>query len=195
MQLLSETVPDAGGKILVLGAGGGLELRSFSEARPGWTFCAVDPSQPMLDAARALVGPEVASARVDWVTGTIDAAPEGQTFDAATCLLTLHVIKEKVATLEAIRARLKPGAPLVVVDNCVDQTAPDARDQMRRFMRFRWESVPENEKFDIDQAADKMSSITHFLSPEAEVQCFKDAGFSKQWLFFAGLYWRGWLIC
>lgn len=194
VQLFSETVPDSGARILVLGAGGGLELQAFSTAKPGWNFCAVDPSQPMLDAAKSLVGPEIASDRIDWITGVIDAAPVGQNFDAATCLLTLHVIKDKVATLEAIRARLKPGAPLVVVDNCIDMEAPDAKDHMRRYMRYRWESVPESEKFDIDQAIEKMGSLAHFISPEKELECFKQAGFSHNWLFFAGLYWRGWIL-
>ena len=40
--LLAEHAPDDG-RILVLGAGGGLELRAFANARPGWRFVGVDP--------------------------------------------------------------------------------------------------------------------------------------------------------
>lgn len=43
-QLLSERAGDEG-VILVLGAGGGLELQAFASARPGWKFAAVDPSR------------------------------------------------------------------------------------------------------------------------------------------------------
>src|ERR1043165_7609601 len=39
--LLAERVtPDA--EVLVLGAGGGLELKAFAEAEPGWRFVGVD---------------------------------------------------------------------------------------------------------------------------------------------------------
>ena len=37
---------DAG--ILVLGAGGGLEMKVFAEMQPGWSFVGVDPAVEML---------------------------------------------------------------------------------------------------------------------------------------------------
>ena len=39
--LLAERVPEEG-RVLVLGAGGGLELKVFAEAHSGWTFDGVD---------------------------------------------------------------------------------------------------------------------------------------------------------
>jgi len=50
VQLLEETMSTSG-HVLVLGAGGGHELRAFSRARPDWQFTAVDPSPQMLTAA------------------------------------------------------------------------------------------------------------------------------------------------
>ncbi len=50
--LLAESVP-AEGHVLVLGAGGGLELKVFAEAYPGWRFVGVDPSAEMLKVAEA----------------------------------------------------------------------------------------------------------------------------------------------
>jgi len=41
--LLAETAP-ADGRVLVVGAGGGLELKAFAQAEPGWRFVGVDPS-------------------------------------------------------------------------------------------------------------------------------------------------------
>jgi len=60
--LLAESVP-AEGTVLVLGAGGGLELKVFADAQPGWRFIGVDPSAEMLDLARSTLGPLVS--RVD----------------------------------------------------------------------------------------------------------------------------------
>jgi hypothetical protein len=48
--LLAERVPQ-NGRVLVLGAGGGLELKVFAEAHPDWRFDGVDPSDEMLKLA------------------------------------------------------------------------------------------------------------------------------------------------
>src|SRR5690554_5464622 len=54
--LLAERAPrDA--RVLVLGAGGGLELKALADAHPGWTFVGVDPSAPMLELAERTLGP------------------------------------------------------------------------------------------------------------------------------------------
>src|SRR3954470_20957989 len=53
--LMAERVPE-NGRVLVLGAGGGLELKAFAEAQEGWTFDGVDPSADMLQLARQVAG-------------------------------------------------------------------------------------------------------------------------------------------
>lgn len=123
--LLSERAPDAA-RILVLGAGGGLELKTFAAARPNWTFVGVDPSGPMLDLARRTVG--ALMPQVELVPGYADDAPPGP-FDGATCLLTLHFLRrpERVQVLRALHRRLKPGAPLVVAHHSAPEvTRPSA---------------------------------------------------------------------
>lgn len=54
--LLAERVP-AHGRVLVVGAGGGLELKRFAASHEGWRFVGVDPSREMLALARATLGP------------------------------------------------------------------------------------------------------------------------------------------
>ena len=49
--LAERTPPD--GRILVLGAGGGLELKALAESHPGWSFDGVDPSAAMLELAES----------------------------------------------------------------------------------------------------------------------------------------------
>lgn len=111
--LLAERVP-ADARILVLGAGGGLELKGFAEMQPGWHFDGVDPSAEMLQLAYTTLGP--LATRVRLQKGYIDTAPMGP-FDGATCLLTLHFLPraERLETLKQVHMRLKAGAPLVVV--------------------------------------------------------------------------------
>lgn len=50
--------------ILVLGAGGGLELKAFSEMQPSWHFDGVDSSAEMLDLAHTTLGKMVPRARL-----------------------------------------------------------------------------------------------------------------------------------
>jgi tRNA (cmo5U34)-methyltransferase len=81
--LLAERAP-ADGRILVVGAGGGLELRSFAEAQPDWRFLGVDPSPQMLGLAVRTLGP--LGSRVELHEGYVASAPTGP-FDGASCLL------------------------------------------------------------------------------------------------------------
>lgn len=53
--LLAERVP-AHGQALVLGAGGGVEMRALVEASPTWCLVGVDPSSEMLALARQTLG-------------------------------------------------------------------------------------------------------------------------------------------
>ena len=110
--LLSEQATGAG-QVLVVGAGGGLELVSMAAARSDWQFVGVDPSPAMLDLARAAVAPF--AERVQFVEGTVRQAPAGP-FDGATCLLVMHFLErsERLQTLREIHRRLRPGARLVV---------------------------------------------------------------------------------
>ena len=70
----------------VLGACGGLELKVFAETQPGWRCTGVYPSAAMLKPADVTLG-SLASL-VDFIEGTIDAAPE-DLFDGATWLVAL----------------------------------------------------------------------------------------------------------
>ena len=62
--LLEERTP-ADGRILVLGAGGGQEIKALAEAHSGWTFDGVDPSADMLRLAKRVVGPFEERVRFD----------------------------------------------------------------------------------------------------------------------------------
>lgn len=117
--LLAARTPE-NARVLVLGAGGGLELKAFAQARPDWSFDGIDPAAEMLKLAERSLGP--LAARVRLHPGYIDDAPEGP-FDAGACLLTLHFLApdERRRTAAEIRRRLKPGAPFVAAHSSFPQ--------------------------------------------------------------------------
>jgi tRNA (cmo5U34)-methyltransferase len=188
--LLAERVPHDG-RVLVLGAGGGLELKVFAEAHPDWRFDGVDPSAEMLKLADATLG-SLAS-RVRLHLGYIDSAPEGP-FDAATCLLTLHFValEERLRTLQEIRRRLKPGAPLVVAHLSFPQTETERGLWLSRYAAFAVASGGiEPDKAEVAQAT--IAAKLSIFSPEQEEAALREAGFPDVGLFYAGFAFRGWV--
>jgi tRNA (cmo5U34)-methyltransferase len=187
--LLAERVPE-NGRVLVLGAGGGLELKTFAESQPGWSFDAVDPSAPMLRIAEQMVGRHAERVRLH--EGYVDDAPQGP-FDAATSLLTFHFIPrdERLGTLQQLRRRLKPGAPLVVAHISFPQTEPERSVWIARHVAFGARSDMSPAQMEISRQA--IASRLAILAPEEEEAMLQKAGFSNVNLFYAGFSFKGWL--
>lgn len=187
--LLDEHVPSHG-QVLVLGAGGGMELKAFAGASADWTFTGVDPSSEMLALATRVLGP--LASRVELVEGDIDAAPE-TAFDGATCLLTLHFLSrdERLHALRALKRRLKPGAPLVIAHHSVSDDPDEKRAWFRRWAAF---AASNGESDDSANArADTVAERLPTLSPDCEVALLEEAGFKRPALFYAALTFRGWV--
>jgi tRNA (cmo5U34)-methyltransferase len=187
--LLEERVP-ATGQVLVLGAGGGLELKVFAERQPQWRFVGVDPSAEMLALATATLGPLASRAALHH--GYVDTAPEGP-FDAATSLLTLHFVprEARLQTLRALHARLKPGAPLVVAHHSFPQNEPAKTRWLQRYAAFAAASgVP---GVDAAKAIEAIGTRLPVVAPEAEEALLREAGFDGVELFYAAFSFRGWV--
>ncbi|WP_144639253.1 class I SAM-dependent methyltransferase [Bordetella genomosp. 13] len=187
--LLSETAP-ADARILVLGAGGGLELKAFAGARPQWRLVGVDPSDAMLELARQTLGPMASQASL--VHGYVDDAPEGP-FHGAVCLLTLHFLPrpERLHALRELRRRLAPGAALVVAHHTAPQPG-GALPWLARSVAF----AAEGDAFDLGQAAASARAMAQhlpLLSPADEEMLLREAGFTDIALFYAALTFRGWV--
>lgn len=187
--LLAERVPQDG-HVLVLGAGGGLELKVFAERQPGWRFLGIDPSAEMLKLAESTLG-SLAS-RVELLEGYIDDAPNTR-FDGATCLLTLHFlsVEQRLHTLKQLRQRLKPGAPLVVAHHSFPQNEPEKSRWLSRYAAFAVLSgIPEAHA---KTAIDAINAKLPLISPEQEVALLHEAGFSSVELFYAAFTFKGWV--
>ncbi|MBA4327298.1 MAG: methyltransferase [Polaromonas sp.] len=180
----------ADARILVLGAGGGLELEVFANAQPQWQFDGVDPSAEMLQLARTRL--HIHSQRVRLHTGTMDIAPAGP-FDAACCLLTLHFLArdERRRTLAEVRRRLQPGAPFVAAHFSFPQE-PGVRERwLARCTAFAISSGIDPDKA---RAREKgLGAQLPILSPEDDQSLLREAGFSGVELFYAAFGFRGWV--
>ena len=180
--LLAERAGEAA-NVLVIGAGGGLELKVFAEAQSGWRFCGVDPSAEMLALARHTL--DKMASRVDFHEGLTDTSPEGP-FDAAACLLTLHFLaeNERRQTLAEIHRRLKPGAPFAMAHFSFPQQGGEKAKWLARFAAFAAASGMSEEN--AQTAAAAIGERLPILSPERDEAMLREAGFDGVEMFYAG---------
>ncbi|QXH58790.1 class I SAM-dependent methyltransferase [Pseudomonas maumuensis] len=187
--LLAEKVPEDG-QVLVLGAGGGLELKTFALAHPGWRFLGVDPSAEMLGLARQTLGDLLPRATLH--EGYIDTAPD-DLHDGATCLLTLHFLDaaQRLQTLRQLARRLKPGAPLVVAHHSFPQVEPDKTRWLQRYAAFAESNGVNREQ--AQSAIGAIASRLPLISAEEDEAILRQAGFEGVELFYAGFTFKGWV--
>lgn len=185
-QLLAERVP-VNGDVLVLGAGGGLELKMLADNHPRWTLTGIDPSADMLRLAAQIAGSH--TDRIHLHEGYIDTAPSGP-FDGAVCLLTMHFVprEQRLETLREIHRRLVPGAPFVVAHISFQQTEPERSTWIARHVAFSGTASA-----NVESARHAIATRLSVLSPEEEEAVLHEAGFSDVTLFYAGLSFKGWV--
>ena len=187
--LLAEHVPDKG-RVIVLGAGGGLELRALATQYPDWQFDGIDPSPSMLAQAVQTLGPH--AEKVILHQGYIDTAPTGP-FDGAVCLLTLHFLPrdERLQTLRELVSRLRPGAPLVVAHHSFPKEHGQDDIWLRRNAALG--ASGNTSKAHAEQGIRTMKERLPALSPEEDEQVLREAGFDDIRLFFAAFTFKGWV--
>jgi tRNA (cmo5U34)-methyltransferase len=187
--LLAEQVA-AEGHLLVLGAGGGLELKALAGMQAGWRFTGVDPSPDML----AVAGEVCAgfAGRVTLIEGVIGDAPPGP-FDGAVSLLTFHFIprEARLETLRALHARLKPGAPFVMAHLSCAGEEPARSRWIARHVAYG--AVEGTDPAQMERSRRALAAGVHVLAPEEEEAMLAEAGFGGVEMFYAGFALRGWV--
>ena len=185
--LLAEGAPDAA-DILVVGAGGGMEIAAIGAKQSKWRFVGVDPSAAML--ALAAQTTEGVADRVELVEGTVDDAPE-HVFDGATCLFVLHhvEISAQLSMLRAIHRRLRPGSRFVLSEHAA--IGADPEDWLTRSVLFS-----KAEGMDQGVAAARaamMKQRLHLHAPAETASLLSAAGFHDPEIFYAAFSLRGWV--
>lgn len=189
MLLLAERMP-TDGRVLVLGAGGGLELKAFADAHANWSFDGVDPSEPMLQLAGKTAA--VHASRIQLHEGYIEAAPDGP-FDAATCILVFHFMtrEQRLDALRQLCRRLKPGAPLVLAHISFPQAEPERSLWIARHVAFGAAAGLTTEQ--TESARQAIGARLSILDPQEEERLLAEAGFSGVTQFYAAFSFRGWV--
>lgn len=183
-------------KVLVVGAGGtAQEIIAMGALEPGWTFTAVDPSAPMLEAATQQLQANDLLHRTQVHLGQVEDLPEDESFDAATLIGVLHHLPGDAAKqqiLRAVQARLKPGAPLIVAGN---HYAYASQPLLLEAWGQRWRQQGASAQ----EVQAKLGKILQGADPphsEAAVQqLLRDSGFGDATRFFSSLFWGAWLTC
>ncbi|WP_248732820.1 class I SAM-dependent methyltransferase [Pseudomonas sp. MWU13-2517] len=183
-------------KVLAVGAGGtAQEIVAMARLEPGWRFTAVDPSESMLETAKQQLAANDLLDRTELVLGHVEALAPDESYDAATLIGVLHHLdgdEAKGRILRSIRARLKPGAPLIVAGN---QYAYASQPLLLAAWGQRWRQHGASP----DEVKAKLGKILQGADPphsEAAVQkLLHAAGFGDATRFFSSLFWSAWLTC
>ncbi|WP_206446837.1 class I SAM-dependent methyltransferase [Agrococcus sp. KRD186] len=123
-----------GARVADVGAGGGWSAIALAEAHPGLHVEGFDVDEPSVLAARDNAALAGVSDRVRFhVADGADLADHGP-FDAAFAFECLHDMPQPVEVLEAMRLAVRPGGPVVIMDEAVAEELTAPGDDVDRLM-------------------------------------------------------------
>lgn len=179
--------------ILVAGAGTGKEIIDCSKNNPHWSFTGFDPAAPMLSIARKKVAAASLADRITLVQGVVEDVAE-KDFDAATAILVMHFLPDdgaKLNFLKAIADRLKPGAPVVLVD----LEGEPGSDEYNVFSSA-WKNQQLFTRADNHRVAEEFAMREKeiaFIPQERIELLFEEAGFIRIYKFFKAYLFGGYI--
>ena len=193
--ILNSQLP-ANADILIIGAGGGREIETLAASPALFRLVGVDPSEKMLDLARSYI-PADAEQRVRLIQGYVEDLPEDLTFSAATAVLVMHFLPDdgsKARFLDAIRARLQPGALYIHVDVSIESDLE--AETIGSVINFHGASIgfPADIASRPAEFAQAMRRADeHFVvSPTRNRALLEQSGFEIISPFFRSLWFTGW---
>jgi tRNA (cmo5U34)-methyltransferase len=181
-------------RVLVVGAGTGMELLTLAVDHPGWRFTATDLSADMLAIGTANVTAAGLADRIEFHLGPVHELPEAPAYDAATSLLVSHFIKpreERARFFGAIASRLRAGAPLVTAEIVGDREDPAFAQFLAAWKgHYGAAGIPAAEvEADFARTAATVSFI-----PETDLMALlAESGFSDVRRFFQAFLFGGWV--
>ena len=184
----------ADSELLIVGAGTGAEIVRLGGTNPRWRFLGVDPAKPMLDLAKEKIEAAGLSDRVSLINGFVGDLPIGKLYDGATSAMIMHFVPDdggKIEFLRAIAARVKSGAPFVLMDVHGDLTAPESALLIEGWKQQQFLAGVHLDKVESDMK-ERMKAI-YFVPPKRIEQLLADAGFHRIQRFFQNMMLGGWI--
>ena len=180
-------------RVLVAGAGTGIELVTFKMAHPGWRLTGVDPSRQMIEIAEHRVREAGVEDGVRLVHGHVSDLHEGD-FEAATLFNVMHFLPDdgaKQALLRDIARRLAPGAAFLLFELHGDRKGPRFDELFAAWSRY-WEIQGMGE---VERAAfrAKIDEGIHWASEARILGLLAGAGFRDAWRYYRALLYGGWI--
>jgi len=191
--LLEDILSDSS-NILISGCGTGKEIVDYSKNNPQWRFLGFDPSEIMLATAKERMKANNCSERVRLVKGVIDNVLETD-FDAATSILVIQFLPSEDAIqefLDKISAKLKPGAPFVLVYLEGDRTTDEYL-----VLNSAWKTQQLNTRNDDQTVIEEFKQRDkdmRYISQEQIELFLNKAGFSKPLKFYQAYLLTGQIV-
>jgi tRNA (cmo5U34)-methyltransferase len=182
-------------RVLVVGAGTGMEISEFAPLNPGWSFCGIDPSADMLALAKKKIIEKNLADQVELRKGYVDDLQDAAVFDGATCILVMHFLKDdgaKLALLKSIWKRLKHGASFVLIDG-FGEPGSAAFEEIKR----AWKQYPIIHGVSgetVEDAFDRfIMKMIQFVPESRILELLRTAGFTKVFKYYSGFLYGGWM--
>jgi len=184
----------SGAPVLVAGCGTGAELVEAQAQRPDWQLWAIDPSNEMLQAAKARLGES--SSAIHWQQTTVEALDAASRFCGALSVLVLQSLPDdgsKLAFLTALARSLEPGGQLVLVDLMAPERSPLQSQVQAAWLGFQRASGLRG----LDTDGADLEPLTQGLHPIGEARLtalVNAAGFGDPARVFQALGYEGFLL-
>ncbi|MBW4622408.1 MAG: class I SAM-dependent methyltransferase [Cyanosarcina radialis HA8281-LM2] len=181
--------------ILVVGSGTGMEIVNLSQLYPEWQFTGVEPSPDMMAVANQKLAENKLGDRVKLHLGVTDELPESKLYDAATLMLVMHFLPDdgsKLALLQSIAKRLKPGATFIIADLHGDKKS-------RQFQHFSsaWKLYEFNSgvasKQEIEENFNLRMNAVHYVVESRIIELLQTVGFNEIERFYNAYLFGGWV--
>ncbi|MGI9625625.1 MAG: class I SAM-dependent methyltransferase [Longimicrobiales bacterium] len=182
-----------GARVLVVGAGNGIEITTLKASRPDLEILGVDPSAQMLELAEARVRLAGCQEGVTFHHGYAHEVNTAAKFDAATLINVMHFVPDdggKGALLTDVAQRVQPDSPFVLFDLHGDPTSEEYARYMpawRRLWAIRGMNQAERGRF-----SERIRTGIHFASAARILELAREAGFTAPRMFYKSLLYGGW---
>ena len=184
------------GRVLVVGAGTGVEIVHLKRVRAELRIHGVDPSAQMLELAERRIAAEDLGRGVTLRLGYAADLPSEPAFDAATIFNVLHFLPDdpgeggKAALLADVARRLRPGGVLVLYGLHGGATSGEHERHLaawRRYWKIRGMPADHMREFN-----DRIERGMHYAPGSRYVELALEAGFGSPDLFCKSLLYEGW---